>query len=108
MLSKNVEITLIEHSTAGNPSKVFPSQTVEIIHEPPTVQQSPDGIRAIAHHNSTIFWYSGKARDFLNITDVKIVDRDGAVLIEWPLNRNFVLPHDIPGGVKFCVLEPDN
>jgi hypothetical protein len=35
---------------------------------------------------------------------VKIVSADGALIIRGALNKTFVVPHNVPGGVKFAVL----
>jgi hypothetical protein len=35
---------------------------------------------------------------------VKIVTADGAMLIHGELNKTFVVPHNVAGGVKFAVL----
>lgn len=101
---KNVEITLIENSSAGNLPKVFPAQTVEIHHEPDTVVKSVDGKISRGSHPSTILWYGGKASELQRITNVKILASDGAVLIDAQVNRFTDQPRDASRGVRFLVL----
>lgn len=102
-------VTLIERSSAYNPDKVFAGQAVEIHHVPDIVKTGVDGKTSYARQDLTIIWYGGKDKDLKVITHVKIVGGDGGLLIdEWPLNRNFVAPHDVAKGVEFCVLRPDD
>jgi hypothetical protein len=44
------------------------------------------------------------AKNFANITDVKIVDVGGAVLVRGELISTFVVPRNVAGGVKSSVL----
>ena len=94
----------VENSTAGIPPKTFAGQTVELTHEPDTIVTSVDGRLSTAHHPSTILWHGGVAKDFANITDVKIVGNNGQVLIDGELNRLYEVPRDVAGGVLFLVL----
>jgi hypothetical protein len=101
------EITLIEHSTAGNPPKVFRAQTVSIVHELSTVMESSEGEFVPGHHPSTVMWFGGNVHELDDITDVKIVAANGEVLIEGELNRFHGGPHEVDGGVGFYVLRPE-
>ncbi|WP_234732157.1 hypothetical protein [Acidocella facilis] len=102
----NVDITLVENSTAGNQPKVFFGQIVEIGSESDTVVTSVDGFTSRGRHPSEIFWHGGTARSLKHITNVTII-QSGAVLIDAELNTFFGGPSDITGGVKFFVLKPD-
>jgi hypothetical protein len=99
------EITLIENSTAGNTPKIFAEQIVSISHVADTVQKSVDGFIAIGHRPSMVLWYGGFAKYLNNITDVKIVSKNGGVLIDGELNTFNGVPNDVPGGVEFYVLK---
>ena len=99
------DVTLVENSTAGNQPRTFAAQTVEIAHEADTIVTSADGHTSRARHPSKIFWRGGTARDLDNITDVRITDSSGVVLIDGELNTNRHIPRDVPGGVTFNVLK---
>jgi hypothetical protein len=101
---RSTQITLVENSTAGNPPKIFAGQMVEIADEPDTVKIGVDGYISTASHPSIVLWRGGAAKDFANITDVTIVDSDGAVLVCGELNKTFVVPRNVTGGVEFAVL----
>jgi len=102
---RHVEVTLLEHSTAGNPPKKFVGQTVEIVREPDTVQTGVDGHTSSARHPTKIFWHGGTAKSLANITNVRIVADDVGVLInDDQLCTTFQVPKDVSGGVKFEVL----
>ena len=105
-MERDVKITLVENSTAGSPPKVFAAQIVEIAHEPNTVVQGVDGKISTARHPSIILWIGGTAKHFTGITDVKIVGRDGEVLIDGELCTTFEVPRDVNKGVMFFVLRP--
>jgi|SRR3981189_529958 hypothetical protein len=106
MLYRFVQLTLIGNSTDGNPPKTLRGQTVEISHKPSIVKASTDGITSTAHQPSTIVWHEGKARHLTPITNVRIVGRNGDVLIEgWKIITNSGhAPSDGANGVKFFVL----
>jgi hypothetical protein len=102
---RHVEVTLLEHSTAGNPPKKFAGQTAEIVREPDTVQTGVDGHASSAHHPTEIFWHGGTAKSLANITNVRIVADNGEVLInDDQLCTTFQVPKDGSGSVKFEVL----
>lgn len=103
-MTDNVVVTLIENSSADNPDRVLSGQTVEVRHVPNTVVQGVDGHTSIARHASEILWRGGLAQDLERITDVKIADLAGAVLVDGELNRTFGGPRDTSAGVKFSVL----
>jgi hypothetical protein len=98
------EITLIENSTAGNYPKIFVNQTVDITREPDTVEIGTDGYAAHGSHPSEIFWLGGTSQDLAHITHVRIVGKDGTVLIDGELNTFNSVPNDVANGVQFCVL----
>jgi hypothetical protein len=101
------EITLKENSTAGNQPKTFDAQIVEIRHKADTVVQGLDGHTSSARHPSEIIWHGGAAKDLANITHVKIVGKNGNVLVDGELNTHYDVPRDIASGVKFFVLKSD-
>ena len=105
---QKVEVTLIENSTAGNPPKRFAGQTVEITHEPDTVQTSVDAFTSYGRHPSKIFWRGGIAKSFASITHVKIAAASGEVLVDGQLISTFQAPQDVSGGVKFEILMRDS
>lgn len=106
-MTKNVQIALVENSSAGNPPKIFPAQTVEIVHETDTSRTGVDGFTSTARHPSKIFWHGGTAKELAKITNVKIVDHTGKVLVDGELNTTFRVPHERSGGVEFDVLRPN-
>jgi hypothetical protein len=106
-MQNTVEITLISNSTAGNKPKTFTAQTVEITHQPDIVLRGVDGRESTGHLPSTIRWLGGTTRDLQGITDVRIVDSRGAVLIDGRLNFHFRTPREIDGWVIFDVLKPE-
>lgn len=97
-------ISLIENSTAGNSPKIFDAQKVEITHESDTVKQSVDGHISRASRLSRIVWVNGHTDSLRNITDVKITQNNGNVLIDGKLNTFSEIPRDINDGVVFYVL----
>jgi hypothetical protein len=102
-----VEINLISNSTAGIKPKTFKAQTVEITHEPDVVLTGVDGRESPGSQPSTIRWFGGTARDFKGITDVRIVDNRGAVLVNGRLNTFYGVPRESNGWVIFDVLKPE-
>lgn len=97
-------VSLIENSTAGNSPKIFDAQEVEITHERDTSIQGADGHISRASHPSKIVWFNGRADSLRNITDIKITQNNGNVLIDGELNTVYGAPRDIDGGVIFYVL----
>jgi hypothetical protein len=97
------DITLIELSTAGNPNKVFPDQTLTIESEAPIRRQGVDGFVSVGNQPTEIIWFGGTPGDFVGITHVKIVSQ-GEVLIEASLNTFHGQPKAVSGGVSFNVL----
>jgi hypothetical protein len=106
-MKQTADITLIQNSTAGNPPKVYRSQTVEIIHESDTIVQSVDGHVTKGSHPSTITWFGARLEDLVEITDVKIVTAKGDVLVDGELNTFQGAPHQVGNGVRFFVLRCD-
>lgn len=104
-MQKNVNVFLIENSTAGNNMKSFLSQNVKIKIEKDTIENGIDGKISIAIHPSEILWSEGKAEYFKNITDIKIVSHGGINLIEGSLNTFYGSPKDSSFGVKFFILK---
>jgi hypothetical protein len=98
------DITLMEHSTAGNAPKLICAQRVEIHHVRPIVQVGVDGFRSEGAQPSDVIWHGGTPADLSDITDIKIVDGHGATLIDGELCRTYGLPRDVPGGVSFQIL----
>jgi hypothetical protein len=98
------EITLISNSTAGIKPKTFTAQTVEITREPDTELRGVDGRISTAQHPSTIRWSGATTRDLQGITDVRIVDNRGAVLINGQLNFHLGVPREVDGYLIFDVL----
>ena len=106
MRKYTADVILIENSTAGNPDRVHSAQTVHFRREADTSVTSVDGYTSTASHDTLVRWSGGKASDFDQVTDVKLVQADGQVLVNGSLNRNFTAPADQPGGiVEFAVSE---
>jgi hypothetical protein len=102
---RTVEVTLLEHSSAGNPPRKFVGQTVEITPDPDTVPTAVDGHTSRASHPTKIFWHGGTAKSLAYITNVRIIAGNGEVLIDDDqLILTFQAPKDVSGGVKFEVL----
>lgn len=106
-MPRNVTITLVEDSTAGNPPKIYAAQHIDIAYESDTVTIGADGITSAGSHPSTIFWRGGKAKDLKNITDVKIVANTGEIIVHGGLHTNYEVPLDVADGVKFLIRKPD-
>ena len=104
-MQKIVEITLITNSTAGRKPQTFAAQTVEVTHEPDTELRGVDGKISTGQHPSTIRWSGGTTRDLQGITDVRIVDDRGVVLIDGQLNSHYGVPRELDGCVIFDVLK---
>jgi hypothetical protein len=97
-------ITLVEKSTAGNPDKVFTTQTVTIRHQANTSVTGVDGRTSPGRHPTEVEWAGGTTGDLLDITDVIITGLNGDVLVDAEVNMTFEIPRGIPGGVRFFVL----
>jgi hypothetical protein len=102
----DVEITLVENSTAGNPPRHFSGQTVEADHEADTVVQGVDGHISTGRYPWKIVWRGRQASDLAHITNVKIVRANGHLLVDGELNTTYGAPRDVTRGVEFWVLEP--
>lgn len=102
-----VEIALVSNSTAGIKPRKNTAQTVEITHEPDIVLRGVDGRESTGRRPSTIRWFGGTARDLQGITDVRIVDRRGAVLIDGRLNSHSRVIREVDGWLIFDVLKPE-
>jgi hypothetical protein len=103
-MKRITEVILIDNSTAGGPPRIFSKQTVEIITEATTVVSGVDGGISTARHPSEITWLGGTVAAMGNITNVKVVADDGAVLIDGELNTNLGAPRKAANGVRFFVL----
>jgi hypothetical protein len=107
MRAVDVEITLIENSTADNTLKVFRRQAVDIYEQPDTIQRGVDGYVVRGAHPTRIVWQDGKVANFKGITGVKIIAANGSVLIDAELNTHNLVPHEVAAGVEFAVLRRD-
>ena len=103
-MQTTVEITLVSKSSANINPKIFTAQTVEIIHKPDIVLRGVDGRESTGHLPSTIRWIGGTARDLQGITNIRIIDSRGAVLIDRELNCHYGVPREADGCVTFDVL----
>ena len=106
-LYKDVEITLDEYSTAGNPLKKFTGQTVEIELQPTRTTTGVDGRLSTWNEVSPVLWYERTAKDLNDIHRIKIVASDGTVIFDGDVNRNYEQPRDTPQGVRFNVFRGD-
>jgi hypothetical protein len=97
-------IILIENLTAGNRTRVFPEQTVEIMTEEMAIAHREDGRITTSRHPSEVTWLGGTVAATANITDVQLVADDGAVLIDGKLSTNRGAPRAVANGVRFFVL----
>lgn len=104
-MKRVVTVILTENLAAGNRTKVFPEQTVEILAEEMATAHREDGRRiATGRHPSEVTWLGGTVAATANITDMQLVADDGAVLIEGELNSNSGEPCEVDDGVRFFVL----
>jgi hypothetical protein len=103
-MQNTVEINIFSNSTSGIQSQKFTAQTVEITHEPDTVLIGVDGKESRGCHPSTIRWFGGTVQNLKGITNVRIVDERGVVLIDGQLNSHYQVPREIDGWVIFDVL----
>jgi hypothetical protein len=104
---ENVEITLTSNSTSGIKPRRIAAQTVRITHDPDIVSTGVDGRKTIGRLPSVIRWLGGTARDLQGVTDVKIVDPHGAVIIEASLSSTVTVTREEDGCVIFGVLKSD-
>jgi hypothetical protein len=87
-MKRVVTVILTENLTAGNRTKVFPDQTVEIMTEEMAIAHREDGRITIVRHPSEVTWLGGTVAATTNITDVQLVADNGAVLIDGELTRS--------------------
>jgi hypothetical protein len=106
-MTANVTIELIENSMRGGPPRKYSNQTVRIEHEAPTKLVSVDQVKSVGNHPSTVEWIGGAAANFVGVTDVKITDSTGAVLVDAPLCVHYYAPREGQRGVTFQVLKDD-
>lgn len=100
------DLHLMENSSAGNPDRSFPAQTVFVQKGTDTSVTGIDGATSKAPFDTVIRWQGGTAADINGVTDVKIVEHGGETLVDGSLNLNFTAPTDIGGGmVEFAVFE---
>ncbi|HEY0342106.1 MAG TPA: hypothetical protein VGC34_14970 [Steroidobacteraceae bacterium] len=102
-LYKDVEITLDEYSSAGNPLKKFTGQAVEIELQPTRTVTGVDGRLSVWNEVSPVLWHRGTAKDLKDIHKITIVARDGTVVFDGDVNRHTDQPTDTPQGVRFNV-----
>jgi len=102
-MKTTVEITLIENSMAGGPTRILAGQRVQISGGGVTRVMSVDGIPAHGNHPWHLLWSGGFAADLRGVTDVKMVDNSGEVIVDGELDYNSA-PSDVLGGVEFRVL----
>ncbi|STQ91666.1 hypothetical protein [Iodobacter fluviatilis] len=100
-----VNISLIENSATGNFQKTLNAQEIEITHENDTIMQSVDELTSKGSHPSKIIWFQSNADSLKNITNIKITQSNGNVLINGTLNFYYGMPKNIDNHVAFYVLE---
>lgn len=100
-----VNVSIIEDSAAGNFQKTFNAQEVEITHENDTMMQSVDELTSKGSHPSKIIWFQSNADSLKNITNIKITQSNGNILMDGTLNFYYGRPKNIDDGVVFYVLE---
>jgi hypothetical protein len=106
MMHVVANLSLIEHSTAGNPDKTFPAQTLYVRKENDSRVTGVDGHLSTGSHDTIIRWKGGSALQFNGVTDIRVVSDDGHVLVDGALNLNITRPTDIGDGmVEFAVFE---
>jgi hypothetical protein len=106
-MHKIVEIGLLSNSTADIKPKTLMAQTVEITHKPDTVLTGVDGRVSRGRHPSTIRWLGGTVKALQDITNVRIVDGRGTVLIDGQLNTHYGVPRELDGWIIFDVLKSE-
>lgn len=106
-MMENVTIQLLENTMRGRAPRDYTRQTVYIEHEAPTSSRGVDGGISPANHPSTIRWIGGLAADLEEVTDVKIIDSAGHVILEAALCRHTFAPRSLYDGVIFQVLKDD-
>ncbi|HWW69536.1 MAG TPA: hypothetical protein VN089_06340, partial [Duganella sp.] len=106
-MTSNVTVELIENSMRGGSPRKFVNQTVRVQHQAPTRVQGADGATSIGNHPATVEWVGGVADDFAGVTDVRIIDSAGSVVIEAALCNHFYAPRAVADGVIFQVLKDE-
>ena len=106
-MTANVTVELIENSMRGGPPRKYGNQTVRIQHQAPTKLLSVDQVTSTGNHPSTVEWIDGVVANFLGVTDVKITDSNGTVIVEAPLCIHYYAPREVQRGVIFQVLKDE-
>ncbi len=99
----NVDITLIEDTTAGNPDRVYRNQSIRVFSETPVKETGVDGKVSIANLPSEIFWSGGSVALMNGVTDVRI-EQAGVVIMIGSLNSHYYFPKMIEGELRFGLL----
>lgn len=103
-MNTNVTIELFEDSTAGRPPRKYSMQKVHVPQRNLSLSQGVDGRLSPADIPVTIQWAGGVAADFDGVTDVKITDSKGQVLIHGALCNHYNAPRSVDGVLSFQVL----
>jgi len=99
----NVDITLIEDTTAGNPDRVYRNQSIRVFSETPVKETGVDGKVSIANFPSEIFWSGGSVALMNGVTDVRI-EQGGVTIMSGSLNSHNFFPRMIDGELRFGIL----
>jgi hypothetical protein len=103
----NVEITITEDSfgpMGQRAQRVFGNQRVEVSGGGVTRVVSNDGFSTHGNHPWKLVWAGATAKQLHGITDVRMIDGRGAVVVDGELNTHYGAPTDVAGGVEFYVL----
>ncbi len=106
-MQKTVEITLTEDSfgpMGRYAQRVLAKQRIGVSGGGVTRVVSTDGFRTQGNHPWKILWAEGSAEMLRGVTDVRMVDGSGAVVVDGELNTHYGVPTDVAGGVEFYVL----
>jgi len=97
-------IRLMEEWTSNNPDVIFKNQTFEIREKSRAARLGVDGRLCVTCSPRNITWYGGNAALLEHVVHVKIVSH-GVILIDDALCTQNAQPKEVPGGVRFEVME---
>ncbi len=106
-MQRTVEITITEDSLGPmglHAQRVFANQRIDVSGGGVTHVVSADGFPTHGNHPWKIVWAGGTAALLRGVTDVRMIDGGGAVVVDGEMNTHYGTPTDVAGGVEFYVL----
>jgi hypothetical protein len=99
-----LNLQISENSTRCTNEKIFKFQEIEVIMKEDTLNRSIDGRVTKGSHPSEIHWFGGDVSVLQGVTNIKITDKIGTILIDGALNTYLGIPKICGEFIKFYVL----